>query len=82
MVYRGDMWSVEELKNFVHTNHFQPYQAVHSESELQKLKLECREELSTEAALFVSPPTRWLSSEDDRVNGLYAFSHDCRLLRK
>lgn len=82
MVYRGDMWSVNELKNFVHTNHFQPYQAVNSPSELQKLATESRAELSTEAALFVSPPRRWLSSEDDRTNGLYAFSHDCRLLRK
>ena len=82
VVYRGDLWSTTELKDFVHENHFGPFEVIYSKKNLDKLQNEVRNELNTEAALFVSPPAKWKTFEDDKTSGFYSFTHDVRTLRK
>ena len=82
VVYRGDLWSISELSTFVHQNHFGPFEVIHSKNELDTIQKEVRSELSTEAALFISPPSKWKTFEDDKTTGFYSFTHDVRTLRK
>lgn len=78
VVYRDDLWSISDLTHFVHQNHFAPFNVVHTPDELDQIDTA---RLNCEALVLVSPPRQWTSRLDDRQNGLYAFTHDVRLLR-
>jgi len=78
VVYRDDLWSKRDLAQFVHRNHFAPFDVFYAPGELDAIKTR---ELSVEALVVVSPPRQWSSRVDDRQNGLYAFTHDVRLLQ-